>query len=349
MFFNYLSRGAFGLATAGLGVLIASSPSMAYTSAPQTYHVQSTWSNVGPTPHFSGVDMKLHKLFVSNLANGTVTVLNSQTGQYLGTIKIGGTLHTVMVDQQTNTVYVTDIQRGLLDVINAKTDQVTDEIAVGGHPHGLAVSNRLHEAFVSNVSLSEIEVINLKTNRVIKTIPVGPNPWGVTVNPVTDTIYAANTGINPFAAQSDQQLNPQGDSVTVINGHTFTVEATIPVGPHPWNLIADPVNNETYVGVSGAHEVAVLAHNHVVQDITVGQSPHGLALDLPAHRLFVNDSLSNAVSVVNTRTNQVVQTLPTGQQPQGVSVDSHTGTVYIMNQASQTATILQSLPRTAHR
>jgi YVTN family beta-propeller protein len=246
-----------------------------------------------------------------------------------------------MVDQKTSTVYVTDIQRGLVDVINAKTDQVEKEINVGGHPHGLAVSQRLNQAFVSNISLNEVEVINLKTNQVIKTIPVGPNPWGVTVNPRTDTIYAANTGIDPFASSKSQQVNPQGDSITIINGKTFQVEKTLPVGPHPWNIVSDPGTHTVYTGVSGASEVAMIQHQRVVKDIAVGNSPHGLALDPHVHRLFVNDSLSNAVSIINTRTNQVQQTLPTGKQPQGVAVNEQTGTAYAINQAGQSATVLE--------
>ncbi len=313
----------------------------AASHSPISYQVQHTWTDVGPTPHFAGVDLRLNKLFVSNLANGTVTVVNAKTGQKIGTIHIGGTLHTVMVDQKTSTVYVTDIQRGLVDVINAKTDQVEKEINVGGHPHGLAVSQRLNQAFVSNISLNEVEVINLKTNQVIKTIPVGPNPWGVTVNPRTDTIYAANTGIDPFASSKSQQVNPQGDSITIINGKTFQVEKTLPVGPHPWNIVSDPGTHTVYTGVSGASEVAMIQHQRVVKDIAVGNSPHGLALDPHVHRLFVNDSLSNAVSIINTRTNQVQQTLPTGKQPQGVAVNEQTGTAYAINQAGQSATVLE--------
>lgn len=329
-----------GSAAFTAGPLLTSHTAQAHSHAPISYQVQHTWTDVGPTPHFAGVDMRLNKLFVSNLAHGTVSVVNAKTGQQIGTITIGGTLHTVMVDQKTSTVYVTDIQRGLVDVINAKTDKVEKEINVGGHPHGLAVSQRLHQVFVSNITQDAVEVINLKTNQVIKTIAVGPNPWGVTVNPKTDTIYAANTGIDPFAASKSQQVNPLGDSITIINGKTFQVEKTLPVGPHPWNIIANPASDVVYTGVSGAHEVAMIQHERVVKDIGVGNSPHGLAWDPRLHRLFVNDSLSNQVSIINTRTNQVQQTLPTGNQPQGIAVNEHTGTAYAINQAGASATVL---------
>ena len=46
--------------------------------SPSTYHVAATWAPVGPTPHFPGADPKLHKLFVSNLAAGTLTVIDTK-------------------------------------------------------------------------------------------------------------------------------------------------------------------------------------------------------------------------------------------------------------------------------
>src|SRR5258706_10333808 len=53
---------------------------------------------------------------------------------------------------------------------------------------------------------------------VTATIPVGTNPFGVGVNPVTNTIFVAKINSN---------------TVSVIDGATNTVTATIPVGLQP--------------------------------------------------------------------------------------------------------------------
>lgn len=322
------------------GLLMFSIPGLlaAHLGTSASYQVVNTWDQVGPTPHFAGVDSRLHKVFVSNLANGTVTVLNSVTGQKIAAIPVGGTVHTVMVDAKTNRVYVTDIARGRLDVLNAKTNAVITEIPVAQHLHGLALSQRLHEAFVTDISTSRVYVINTKTNQVMtpQGIPVGPNPWGVAVNPRTRMLYVADTGINLFPAG----INAQGNTVDVVSLKTLSVVKTMTVGPHPWNVAVDPKTNTVYVGVSGANEVAVIRKNRVVKDIGVGQSPHGLAVDPKNHRVFVNDSVSNQVSIISTRTNALAQTLNVGQQPQGLAVNRQTGWVYVANQKSATMTVL---------
>lgn len=318
------------VAAAGTSATSANRP------APPSYHVVATWP-AGSTPHFPGVDPQLHKLFVSNLAAGTLTVIDTRTGKISGTIKLGGTVHTVVVDAKTQRVYVTDIARGYLDVINARTDAVIKELPVGAHLHGLAVSNRLHEAFVTDVAQSRLYVVNTLTNKVVNPagLAVGANPWGVAVDAGTHTAYVANTGVTLTGT-----VDPAGDSVSVVNLSTMTVTKTITVGPHPWNVATDPRTNTIYVGVAGSGQVAVIRNGAVVTDIAVGKSPHGVALDRKLGVLFVNNSLSNTVSIINVAADTVSATVKVGSQPQGVAVGPK-GTAYVVNQKSGTVSVLR--------
>ena len=61
--------------------------------------------------------------------------------------------------------------------------------------------------------------------------------------------------------------------------------------------------------------------------------------------LFVNDSGSNQVTVIDTKDNQVLATLPTGVQPQGVGIDEKTGYAYVSNQGSATVTVVKVSPK----
>lgn len=297
------------------------------------YVLGHTFTQVGKTPHFAGVDAPLHKLFVSNLAAGTLTVLNSKTGKPITSIKIGGTLHTVMVDPKKHLVFVTDIQKGLLDEVNAKTDKLLGQVNLGGHVHGLSIVHGF--AYVTNIALNEVQVVNIKTMKVVKTIKVGANPWGVSVDPKTNVGIAANTGIVP-----PKTINPAGKTVTIFNAKTGTVKSTLTVGPHPWNVVINPATGIAYAGIAGDGKVAVIKKSKVMKQITVGKSPHGLAIDYRYHLLFVNNSVSNTVSVINLKTLKVVQTIPVGKQPQGITVNQKTGWVYVVNQAAQTVSVL---------
>ncbi len=294
--------------------------------------VTATFSAGGPTPHFVGVDYRLHRLFVSHLSQGTLTVLTT-SGALVKTIYLGGVVHTVVVDQATQTVYVSDIARGLVDVINARTLTLETRISVGGNPHGLAISQSRHELFISNIGTNAIDVVSTKSDAVEATIPVGPNPWGVGYDRRTNTIYSANTGVALNGA-----INPAGDTVTAINATTDAVEATIYVGPHPWWVLPDLQNGQIYAGLAGANAVAVVKQGKLAMEIPAGVSPHGLALDPRTHELLVDDSGSNQLTVISTKSDTVVETLPTGIQPQGVGVDLKSKKAFIANQGSAAIT-----------
>ena len=331
---------ALGAATSvGLyGVGVASASSVGHVKSQSSYRVSATWSPVGTTPHFTGVDYKLGRVFVSNLVGnltGNLTVLNLQ-GKVLHTVKLGGQVHTVEVDQATGMVYVTDIARGILDVVNASTYAVTP-IQVASHLHGLAVSNSLHIAVVTDVANSRVYLINTTTDEVMTPkggILVGNNPWGVAIDHAHKLAYVASTGIDPF---SKSKVNPAGDYVSVINLVTDSVSKPITVGPHPWNL-AVTQSGAVYVGVQSAGEVAVIKDGRVVKDIPVRTSPHGVAYDPVRKVVLVNNSGSNNVSVISTETNSVVQTVDVGIQPQGIAIDPLTGDAYVANQGSNQGT-----------
>jgi YVTN family beta-propeller protein len=119
-------------------------------------------------------------------------------------------------------------------------------------------------------------------------IPVGSSPGAVAVNPTTDTIYVANNGSN---------------TVSMIDGATDTVTATIAVGTSPYSVAVDPLTNTIYVANFGSRTVSVIdgATNTVTQTVGsgagVGNDPSGVAVDPRTNRLYVTNYVDGTVSV----------------------------------------------------
>jgi YVTN family beta-propeller protein len=87
-----------------------------------------------------------------------------------------------------------------------------------------------------------VSVINDATSTVTAT-PLGNNPVGVAVNPFTGRVYVTNA----FAA-----------SLSVIDGASNTVTATIPVGNTPIAVAANPFTGRVYVTNRSADSVSVI-------------------------------------------------------------------------------------------
>ena len=88
-----------------------------------------------------------------------------------------------------------------------------------------------------------------------------------------------------------------------------------PVGSNPTVVAYDPSNGYIYVTDSGSDTVSVINGATVIANITVGSDPYVVAYDPSNGYIYVTDSGSDTVSVINGAT--VIATIPVGQWPGG--------------------------------
>ena len=182
-------------------------------------------------------------------------------------------------------------------------------------------------------------------------IPAGQFATGVGLNRKTDTLYVAVDG-----------SSLEGHTVWVINGATCNatdqsgcgqVAAKAKVGFGPVGVAVDEATNSVYVSnaangdrpgtVSVINATTCNATNTTscagsAPTIPVGGAPVGIAIDSRANRIYVADSSSAAVSVIDGRhCNAIVRTAcskpapeqAVGSLPGAVLVNQNTGTVYV--------------------
>ena len=114
-------------------------------------------------------------------------------------------------------------------------------------------------------------------------IPVGSKPNSIAFG--LGNIYVTNSGSN---------------TISVIDGKTNKVVATIPVGTNPHDIIGSMLG-KLYVTNSGSDNVSVIdgKTNKVVATIPSGYLPNGIASDETYSKIYVTNSGSNNVSVIN--------------------------------------------------
>jgi len=76
--------------------------------------------------------------------------------------------------------------------------------------------------------------------------------------------------------------------------------------------------------------------------IRVDSGPTGVAVNPTGSRLYVANTLSNTVSVIDTATNGVVATIPVGDAPIGVAVAPDARRVYVANSASSSVSVIDT-------
>ena len=78
----------------------------------------------------------------------------------------------------------------------------------------------------------------------------------------------------------------------------------------------------------------------ILTPIPVGTNPDGGALNLDTNRLYVTNTGSGTVSVIDTTTNTVIDTIEVGRAPGGMALNPLTNRIYVVNSGSNNVYII---------
>ncbi len=319
-----------------------------------------------------GVNATTNRIYVNNSGSNNISVIDGATNTEIDTdgnpgngitrIPVGSGPAGLAVNPATNRIYVSNQMTNNVSVIDGATNTEIDtdgdpgngitRIPVGSGPVGVAVNPTTNRIYVNNFSWGSgsVSVIDGATNTEIDTdadpgngitrIPVGDRPHLVAVNTITNRVYVANWGTN---------------DVSVIDGASNTVVATIPVGTYPIGVAINPTTNRIYVSNSflDISDVSVIdgtTNTEIDTDgdpgngitrIPVGSGPAGLSANPTTNRVYVANTQSDDVSVIDQASNTVVYTVSVGNRPYGVGVNPTTNRIYVTNVDSGSVTVME--------
>jgi YVTN family beta-propeller protein len=162
--------------------------------------------------------------------------------------------------------------------------------------------------------------VHLAAPGVVATIPVGnfsgPEP----------PAYDSATG-DLFVPEYD------ADNVSVIDGDSEQVVATVTVGIGPIAAVYDPTNNLVYVVNSESDDVSILSgsNDSLVTSVGVGSYPDAPTLVPASGDVYVSNYDSGNVSVISAVTDQVVTSIGVGDEPDQPVLDTTNGDLYVAN------------------
>jgi YVTN family beta-propeller protein len=285
---------------------------------------------VGNAPRLIGINKITNTIYVSNLNDNTLSVVNGAAcnGKMTSTsgctpqstTTVGGQPQQVLVDEATNTIYVVNQLDGTVSVVNGVNCNGTDitgcgqawpTITVGNSPQALGLNPNNHTIYVTNTNDNTVSVINgVHCNRTdttgcvpAATIPVGAGPRSVGIVLDKNTVFVGN--------RDDL-------TVSVIDGSTCNGTNTMGCSQTPPAVLvgAFPSTGGTNNNVLG-RSIAVDSKKHTIYIPNLGDSDVA-TLDTNACRAgHVKDC---HVTIVHGRM---------GGAPDVATVDESSGTVYV--------------------
>ncbi len=165
----------------------------------------------------------------------------------------------------------------------------------------------------------------------IATVPVQNGNYYLAANGATNMIYVVNTcGTDPSCSGTVP------GTVSVINGATNTVAATVTVGVFPEFLLVNSVTNKIYVTNRNSNSISVIngATNTVTKTISVGANPTIADVNVITNKIYVvnnGNGTGTTMSVIDGNTDTVTDTVTVGNYPVAVAVNSVTNMIYVVN------------------
>jgi YVTN family beta-propeller protein len=264
-------------------------------------------------------------------------------------------------------IYVANRSTDNVSVIEG--DEVVEVIAVGKAPVAVAADHKTGLVYVANENEDSISVIS--GSRVVKTVPAPKSPACLAA--LDGRIYAGGRGENTLAvldAASGEQIAvvPLRASIGIlalaVNPLNHLLYASVYKGVEIVDLAeltvvgrveheayltlgADPTSERFFVSEYDAKsgDQSLVAYDALGQRelgrVTIGSDPRGMEIDADTGRIYVANSWTNDVSVIDATTLEVIASVPVGLRPLDVAVGKG-GRVCVVNSGSDNVAVIHS-------
>jgi len=263
------------------------------------------------------------RIYVANRSTNNVSVI--EDGQVTAVVPVGAAPTALAADEKTGFVYVANEGDNTISYISGSSAVRT--VPGPETPSCLvAFDGRL---YAGGRGENAVLVLDGLSGERLASLPLSTavGALALAVNPVEGLLYAG-------VYNSVQILSLRDGATVAVLDH-----------PNYVTLAADSAHQRVFVSEydsSSSKEYLVaydLRGQNELGRAQIGGDPRGMAVDSEAERIYVVNSWSNNVSVLDGRSLRVITTISTGLRPLGVAV-SKQHQVYVINSESDNVTVI---------
>jgi YVTN family beta-propeller protein len=267
-------------------------------SLPSTAQTLVTDIPVSGYPYGVAVNPSTNRIYASVVPpnNGTpeVAVIDGASNTVIDTISTPKGAQEMAVNLTTNRVYAAGCTstQCALTVIDGNSDKVLGTIPITANQgigiQGLAVNPVTNRIYLSDATDAKVDVIDGNTNKIVNSISLGGGqPLGLAVDFGTNQIAIALNG--PY--------------LYIASGVTDKVVGRVTIGQFAANVAVNSFTSQAYVTnetfAPSTIAVVNLKNGQVEANISVGNNPFGVCVDLYTNLVFVTNTQDSTVAVVN--------------------------------------------------
>ncbi len=191
--------------------------------------------------------------------------------------------------------------------------------------------------YVTNSGSDYVSVIDRFENRVVKVIGVEEKPRGLLLSKEQERLYVLNTLSNTISIIDTLKDNILG-RIQLLSGMDPMEMAMVPY--------IDKINHgKLYITNYVSNDVTVIDTfvKSRITNIRVGNGPMGVTADPVRQEVYVANSQSNSISIINSLNDTVKATISVDTKP--VDVVLVNGSLYVLNAGSNRITVIDPSSR----
>jgi len=262
------------------------------------------------------------RVYVANLGDNTVSVIQTATDTVMATVPVGTFPVSVAAAPDGTKMYVVNDADSTVSVIDM-SNTVVATIPVGTWPGAIAVNPSGTRVYVASSSDNTVSIIDTSSNAVVATVPVGKGPGGIAFNPAGTMAYVTNGSDN---------------TVSVIDTSANAVVATFAVPQGPGSIVIVGPNNAATTTTINAPAITYGANGSVTVTVssTAGTPTGNVSLTVDGGSAITEPLSSGSATFTLTSLTAGNHSLSASYAAQGnYAASSATGTLQV-NQATPT-------------
>jgi len=217
-------------------------------------------------------------------------------------------------------IFTSPVQNQLIDsavnwLATGGQHRTTEADGVEISPTAIQVNPRTGKFYAVDTHRAVVSALS-GDGHLLKRISVGKDPEAVAINPETNRIYVAN--------------NASG-SVSIINGATDAVIATVNVGELPYAIAVNPGTDKAYVAKTFSNVVTVV--DGTTESATFLQpsvQPDTVTVDPGLNRIYLTSYQSQEITVVDGASDQV-SSIKASDHLWALAVNPESNKIYAVN------------------
>ncbi len=277
-----------------------------------------------------------YRLFVTNEAGDSVTVIDSRTGKVEKTIAVGDRPRGIGLSPDRSRVYVALGNENAIAVVDTLSLEVVRKIPAGSDPEAFAVHGD-GTIYLSNEDTGSATALDPDSGKILAGIEVGIEPEGVGISPDGKQVLVTSESTN---------------MVHVISAEDKKITANVLVGARPREVAFSLDGKYFWVTSEVAGEVAkvdrstnkiVVVNKRLRREINRRVKPKGILPSPDGKRLYVSLGRGNAVAVLNSDTLALEAAVPAGSRVWGLALSKDGTRLYAVNGLDSTLSVIDTL------